>query len=618
MPLIRRSNKEAFCFEKSCKFIGSLAISLLKGIERQAFVNEKLLEMKDVGKGISVVLHVNDEGIKVLKDDKSAVKMAHGITKVLFSTCHPDQRLFAYVVKTPAPNGKVVTQAHMFRTTKSKHTQELSASISRGFKIAYGRNTLKRQNQGDQFEKEAESIKEKINAQKKHWAKGELAHGHDNAAHALRARGYKSTRNDEPPSYGIKKLVDSLDKEQKSKGQAELSPQKNNQNIQRNDKLPFSSGANEIPRSRKLSPAKILPGFEEEFNINPQPIAIPRSQKFSSEDYKDMALPPPVHQQKEVFDLRKVSNKSASFDDSDIVPESPGNVNNSVSNFVFPAPKFGAIEEHIPVSQTPSIAKPVSRFVNLPDSEDEEGDERVDWEYVNIAQTKSVAVALEVKEEVNKIKAKNTVNPNTAEDVKNKVNIVPDNVGSTSGSGGNAKKRSRKKKLRDIPLTNRMTLSEEKILKDSEWYQPGFSRSIAEEILKNRPTGSFFIRDSTSHPGSFVMTMRVSELVKESQVMNYLIVQDRDALYRIKGFSNIFPGLTYLVAHYSSIDEDIPCRLYLSSNNPLFENGDSGEKEEVDHPNFDFLLDEECDDQDYINFSSNADICRELDEICFL
>ena len=142
MPLRRENAKEYFYFEKSCKFIGSLAITLLNGNERQAFVNEKLLEMKDVGKGVPVILLVSEEGIKILKEDHSAVKMAHGITRVLFSTSHPDRKLFAYVVSIPGPNGKVVTQAHMFKTIKSKHTQELSSSISRAFKIAYSRNTI--------------------------------------------------------------------------------------------------------------------------------------------------------------------------------------------------------------------------------------------------------------------------------------------------------------------------------------------------------------------------------------------------------------------------------------------------------------------------------------------
>ena len=606
MPFDRRRGKESFRFEKTCKFIGSLAISLLKGNERQAFVNEKLLEMKDVGKGISIVLHINEEGVKVFKDDKSAVKMAHGITKVLFSTCHPDQKLFAYVVKAPAANGKIVTQAHMFKTNKSKHTQELSSSISRAFKIAYSKNTLKRQNQVDQFEKDAENNMEIINSQKKRWAKGELAHGHDNAAHALRAKGYKSTRNDEPPSKAILKLVKSLDKGTKSK--QDSSQQEKILHDPRNDRI-----------LRKLSPAKILPMSGEEFSSGER-IAKSRNRRFSSEEnfrkvVKDNSSPT-VSQEKELDDFRTVSGENVLLDDQEIMRGKLTNTHIS-SNFAAPISKFGTVEEHKPITCSHSIAKPISKFGDFPansedehnihEETDEEGDEKVDWEYINIAQNKPpppLPAATGMHE--------------TNQDEQN---IITTPVTEIENGNGKVKQQSRRKKLKDIPVANRMTLSEEQILKDSEWYQPGFSRSIAEEILQNRPVGSFFVRDSTSHPGSFVMTMKVGKLIKETQSMNYLIVKDRDGLYKIKGFSNIFPGLTYLVAHYSSIEEDIPCRLILSSDNPLFgpQGGakDDG-KGQLDENELDYLLlDEDCDDQDYINFSSNADICRELDLICF-
>lgn len=634
MPLKRQAQKKYF-FEKPCKFIGSLAISLLKGNERQAFVNEKLLEMKDVGKGISVVLLVNEEGIKVLKDNKLSVKMAHGITKVLFSTCHPDQKLFAYVVRIPTVNGKMITQAHMFRTNKSKHTQELSSSISKAFKIAYQKTTLRRQNKVDQFEQEAENNKEKINAQKKRWAKGELAHGHDNAAHALRARGYQSTRNDEPPSGGIQKLVDSLENENKFKE----SHQQRRENLN-------SQNSTDLPVRKISSSAKILPMSEEEFDVNQEQPAPPisSSQKFPLGDV--FTTTQTVQQQETDFDLRKVSQESTPLDDWDIVRGQSDNHNISVSNFVFPAPIFGAIDEHRPAASkgSPSIAKPISRFGYVPESDEEEwvaesddqedGDELVDWEYTNISQKMSDPPVVpeprdeEVSKETRGVELV-TESEEASIEAMNKVVEQPEAASkdevstpeaSRSNNNGHVKKRSRKK--RHQPSINRMTLSEEQILKDSEWYQPGFSRSIAEEILQNRPNGSFFLRDSTSHPGSFVMTMRVSKVVKESQVMNYLIVQDRDGLYRIKGFSNIFPGLTYLVAHYSSIEEDIPCRLFLYNDNPLFANEDNGVDEkdgkvQEDLINLDYLLDDNCDDQDYINFSSNADICRELEEFCF-
>jgi len=536
MPSGKQNTKDYFCFEKSCKFIGSLAITLLNGNERQAFVNEKLLEMKDVGKGVPVVFLVSDEGIKILKDDKSAVKMAHGITRVLFSTSHPDKRLFAYVVSVPGPNRKVVTQAHMFKTSKSKHTQELSSSIARSFKIAYSRNTIKRRNRVDLFEQEAADNKEKINVKKKRWAKGELAHGHDNASHALRAKGFGSANNRplEKPSGSIQKLVASLEAEKKEQKQISrevaISPDAGFQRSNDSNKH-FDKNAN-----------------HKEVWMLSKNEAAPKSDQAPT--YENTGI---LHHEKKNKDLfssellssdeeRKMSRGSTSLDDWDIV-------------------RTGEEEEE----RKPAEFVEEALYLNVQGAEIEDS------------------------------------SPSNAKKISNS--------------------QRRKKKKNPTSSANRMTLTEEQILKNSEWYQPGFSRNIAEEILQNHPIGSFFIRDSSSHPGSYVMTMRVLPDIKSTQSMNYLIVMDQDGLYRIKGFTNVFPALTYLVAHYSSVDEDLPCRLYLSIDNPLYRMENEGKIDMMDgEESLDFLLDEDVEeqDQDYINFSSNFDICKELDELCFL
>jgi len=590
MPSGKQNTKDYFCFEKSCKFIGSLAITLLNGNERQAFVNEKLLEMKDVGKGVPVVFLVSDEGIKILKDDKSAVKMAHGITRVLFSTSHPDKRLFAYVVSVPGPNRKVVTQAHMFKTSKSKHTQELSSSIARSFKIAYSRNTIKRRNRVDLFEQEAADNKEKINVRKKRWAKGELAHGHDNASHALRAKGFGSANNRplEKPSGGVQKLVASLEKEKKEQKQISrevaISPDAGFQRSNDSNKH-FDKNAN-----------------HKEVWMLSKNEAAPKSDQAPT--YENTRI---LHHEKQNKDLfssellssdeeRKISRGSTSLDDWDIVRTGVSDAYPSSNRFAAPAPRFGSVTEDLsyPAKLTDNVMKPISKFGILPENSvnpvNEEEEERKPAEFVEEALYLNVQGA-EIEDS----------SPSNAKKISNS--------------------QCRKKKKNPTSSANRMTLTEEQILKNSEWYQPGFSRNIAEEILQNHPIGSFFIRDSSSHPGSYVMTMRVLPDVKSTQSMNYLIVMDQDGLYRIKGFTNVFPALTYLVAHYSSVDEDLPCRLYLSIDNPLYRMENEGKIDMMDgEESLDFLLDEDVEeqDQDYINFSSNFDICKELDELCFL
>ena len=51
--------------------------------------------------------------------------MAHAITKVAFSTCNPENRLFTYIAKSSHSAGTVNLQAHVFRTKKSSHVSWL-------------------------------------------------------------------------------------------------------------------------------------------------------------------------------------------------------------------------------------------------------------------------------------------------------------------------------------------------------------------------------------------------------------------------------------------------------------------------------------------------------------
>ena len=80
-------------YKKPCKCIGSIAIPQQFRNDAQLFINEKFDEMKDVVKGIPVVVMVTDEGVKILRDnDESVVRMAHGVPKILFSTCQPERK----------------------------------------------------------------------------------------------------------------------------------------------------------------------------------------------------------------------------------------------------------------------------------------------------------------------------------------------------------------------------------------------------------------------------------------------------------------------------------------------------------------------------------------------
>merc|ERR1712080_532092 len=98
--------------------------------------------MKDVVKGISVVVMVTEEGIKILNENETTVKMAHGVPRILFSSCQPVRKLFAYVAKALTSERRSILQTHMFKTKKSSHTKELNACLSKAFKMFASKTTI--------------------------------------------------------------------------------------------------------------------------------------------------------------------------------------------------------------------------------------------------------------------------------------------------------------------------------------------------------------------------------------------------------------------------------------------------------------------------------------------
>ena len=53
--------------------------------------------------------------------------MAHAITSIAFSTCNPENRLFAYIAKTSNATGRMNLQAHVFRAKKSSYVSIVNA-----------------------------------------------------------------------------------------------------------------------------------------------------------------------------------------------------------------------------------------------------------------------------------------------------------------------------------------------------------------------------------------------------------------------------------------------------------------------------------------------------------
>ncbi|KAI9555511.1 hypothetical protein GHT06_018026 [Daphnia sinensis] len=105
-------------------------------------------------------------------------------------------------------------------------------------------------------------------------------------------------------------------------------------------------------------------------------------------------------------------------------------------------------------------------------------------------------------------------------------------------------------------------LEEEALLKCAPWFQAGIPREISLEILQQEPVGSFLVRESTSKPGCYALSVRVPKECQKPSIAHYLITQTNRG-FKIKGFTKEFPSLTSLIVHHSVMQELLPCPLLL-------------------------------------------------------
>ncbi|XP_050424580.1 EGFR adapter protein-like isoform X3 [Adelges cooleyi] len=117
---------------------------------------------------------------------------------------------------------------------------------------------------------------------------------------------------------------------------------------------------------------------------------------------------------------------------------------------------------------------------------------------------------------------------------------------------------------------------EECELKKAPWFQAGIPREITLEVLSQEPVGAFMVRESTTKPGCFALSLRVPHEFHHLGIAHYLIIRTNKG-FKIKGFTKEFTTLTALITHHSVMPELLPCPLSLSRYNPTFVKSDSNQ-----------------------------------------
>lgn len=122
---------------------------------------------------------------------------------------------------------------------------------------------------------------------------------------------------------------------------------------------------------------------------------------------------------------------------------------------------------------------------------------------------------------------------------------------------------------------------EDETLRHASWYQAGIPREIALEILQQEEIGSFIVRDSTTHPGCYALSVKVPKYENLSGISHYLILKTHRGV-KLKGLDKEWPNLASLVTHHTVMREMLPCTLKLprTSKNPSFKDSDKDDKDE--------------------------------------
>ncbi|XP_075211677.1 focal adhesion protein tensin isoform X4 [Lycorma delicatula] len=108
------------------------------------------------------------------------------------------------------------------------------------------------------------------------------------------------------------------------------------------------------------------------------------------------------------------------------------------------------------------------------------------------------------------------------------------------------------------------------------WYKPTISREEAIAMLRDRPPGTFVVRDSNSFPGAFGLALKVAmpppntiskapSSDPASELVRHFLIEPTSRGVRLKGCPNepVFSSLSALVYQHSLMPLALPCRLVL-------------------------------------------------------
>ncbi|XP_032684196.1 tensin-1-like isoform X2 [Odontomachus brunneus] len=528
------------------QYMGSFPVAIPDIASRAEFVRSQLEILRYSDRFTPVLLIVSLAGIKVCSPDGKCVQMAHALRRISYATCEPQHAQFSFLAREPRAHFSL-QYCHSFITESAEQAEELNTIVGNAFRMAYVAQLQRQPILQDVISpRSTPTYRKDKQEHRTSWNKS-LSGDETIAGDACRSPSSNSwlkSRTSPTSRTGRGSSATDMNVQLSSAGSPTL-------------RLASVKAPNSIPGLRPSFTNVLGPITNEDESKSISQQSTPSSDESNSptelNSYKRLTDKPPLIKRlamgltggRDVLGLNG-EDDSCPLVSGSSTPTSPSNRPHS----------GGYINEAIIDSEgtRPSYNK-------IPPSESLDNT-------INASIT-----AKNFNIENNRI-GHNCPGSGTEADFKSKrrsqISTSSSSVpadGSTHGSTPTPPPLPE----RTDSLNNR---SEEAELRKAPWFQAGIPREITLEVLSQEPEGAFMVRESTSKPGCYALSLRVPREFQPSGIAHYLIMRTNKG-YKIKGFTKEFTTLTALITHHSVMPELLPCPLSLSRYNPSFVKTDS-------------------------------------------
>lgn len=503
-----------------CEYVGSFDVSENDAWAKSEVMEAQLFRMRASPSKRTVLILVTLTGVKVCTTDGKAVLMAHAVQRICWATCNPGQFQFAFLAREPRQRS-AQRHCHVFRTRSPRQAEDLSSLVGSAFRMAYARQLQQQQQQQQHQQQHGLALRSPCRSASPASAPvegvqlGSPALASKNAALApptAAAAGNGCGRPEASPPNAYTKVW-----AKKVAGRTKHRDPVADSYLELNVRsLQQQQQQQQLYGSARPSSVPVTPSHRQAKCADPDLLSPSSNEDNTSPTELNRHFtdkPPPVKKLEESWQQQQQHQQQRCHSGAGM----------------------GGAED-LPRASTPSFrASPVSSEACSARS--------------SVRSRRSSASPCGRQRS-----ASGSPQPNRLAAAAARVAFAP------------APPRRH----------DSLNMNEEEELREAPWYQAGIPREIALEVLGQEPIGSFLVRQSSTKPGCFALSLRVPRSLQPSGIAHYLIMHTNRG-YKIKGFTKEFSTLTSLITHHSVMPELLPCPLSLYRYNSTFRKHGSAE-----------------------------------------